>query len=147
MGFFYFVDRVGDTFRWKGENVSTLEVAGAISSCPGVLEAAVYGVAVPGAEGKTGMAAIVVEDAFELQTLRSHLVERIPDYARPRFLRISNGLEVTETFKQKKQMLVREGFDPNVVDDNLYLDHPQRCAYVRLDLGLHDMIKGMRLRL
>jgi fatty-acyl-CoA synthase len=147
MGFFYFVDRIGDTFRWKGENVSTLEVACAISSCPGVLEAAAYGVAVPGTEGKAGMAAIVVEDTFELETLRSHLVERIPDYARPRFLRISNRLEVTETFKQKKQMLVREGFDPNVIDDNLYLDHPERCSYVRLDQGLHDLIKGMRLRL
>jgi fatty-acyl-CoA synthase len=147
MGFFCFVDRIGDTFRWKGENVSTLEVAGAISSCPGVLEAAVYGVVVPGTEGKAGMAAIVVEDTFGLETLRSHLIERIPDYARPRFLRISSRLEVTETFKQKKQMLVREGFDPNVIDDNLYLDHPERCAYVRLDRGLHDMIKAMRLRL
>jgi fatty-acyl-CoA synthase len=146
-GFFYFVDRVGDTFRWKGENVATLEVAGAVSSCPGVVEAAVYGVAVPGAEGKAGMAAIVVEEPFDLGILRAHLAERLPDYARPRFVRISNGIEVTETFKQKKQMLMREGFDPGIVEDKLFFDHPEHCAYVPLNKGLHDRIKAIELRL
>jgi fatty-acyl-CoA synthase len=147
MGFFYFVDRIGDTFRWKGENVATLEVAAAILCCPGVVEAVAYGVVMPGAEGKAGMAAIVVEDAFDLATLRAHLAERLPDYARPRFLRISHGLEVTETFKLKKQTLMREGYDPGIVDDALFLDHPELRAYVRFDAGLHKMIQGTMLGL
>jgi fatty-acyl-CoA synthase len=147
MGFFYFVDRVGDTFRWKGENVSTIEVAEALSSCPGVIEANVYGVAVPGTEGRAGMAALVVDPSFELATLRAHLVERLAVYARPLFLRISAELEITETFKQKKHNLAREGFDPAIVPDRLYVDHPRLQAYVPLDVTLHELIKAGRLRL
>ena len=108
-GFFYFVDRIGDTFRWKGENVSTSEVAEAITAFPGVIEATVYGVAVPGTEGAAGMAALVVDGAFDLAALRSHLARGLPAYARPLFLRIQDRIEVTATFKHKKTDLVREG--------------------------------------
>src|SRR5256885_10175516 len=80
--FFYFVDRVGDTFRWKGENVSTGEVAAVLGACPGVSDAVVYAVPVPGTEGRAGMAAVVVAAQFELAALRRHL-HALPGYARP----------------------------------------------------------------
>jgi fatty-acyl-CoA synthase len=136
-GYFYFVDRIGDTFRWKGENVATSEVAEAITSCAGVIDASVYGVAVPGSEGRAGMAALVVRDRFDLATLHRHLAERLPAYARPLFVRIRPGLDMTETFKQKKQSLIAEGFDPDSVSDALYIEDTFRGAYVPLDANLH----------
>ena len=72
-GYFYFVDRVGDTFRWKGENVSTNEVSEAINMAPGILEANVYGVHVPGSEGRAGMAALVVDGDFDLDGLPAQM--------------------------------------------------------------------------
>ena len=110
-GFYYFVDRVGDTFRWKGENVATAEVAAAVRAFPGVVDACVYGVEVPGASGKAGMAALVAGPAFDLAAFRAHLAQRLPDYARPPFLRLVESLDVTETFKLKKQALAAEGWD------------------------------------
>src|SRR5262249_35182107 len=106
-GYFYFVDRIGDTFRWKGENVSTAEVQEAIGAFEGALEANVYGVAVPGHEGRAGMAALVVSDNFNLAAFPEHLAARLPEYARPVFLRIRREIEVTSTFKQKKVDLAR----------------------------------------
>ena len=82
-----FVDRLGDTFRWKGENVSTTEVAAVLRGCPGVTDAVVYGVAVPGEEGRAGMAAITTDEGFDLDALRAHLAARLPRYAQPLFLR------------------------------------------------------------
>src|SRR3984957_11282372 len=92
-GFFYFVDRIGDTFRWKGENVSTTEVAAAVCAYPGVVEAVVYGVKIPGTEGRAGMVAAVVREGFDLNPFLKHLVECLPDYGRPLFLRILANLE------------------------------------------------------
>ncbi|MGA2793741.1 MAG: long-chain-acyl-CoA synthetase, partial [Roseiarcus sp.] len=88
-GYYYFIDRIGDAFRWKGENVSTTEVAEAVAAFPGVRQANVYGVCAPGHEGRAGMAALVVEggDDFDLSGLRAHIAERLPAYARPVFLR------------------------------------------------------------
>ncbi|MFI4994748.1 MAG: long-chain-acyl-CoA synthetase [Hyphomicrobiales bacterium] len=146
-GFFYFVDRVGDTFRWKGENVATLEVAEAISSCPGVVEASVYGVAVEGSEGRAGMAALVIDRCFDPARLHAHLAELLPGYARPVFLRIKEGLEITETFKQKKTNLAREAFDPSLIADALYFDDPALRAYARLDADLYERIRAGKLRL
>ena len=91
-GFFYFVDRVGDTFRWKGENVATAEVAAAITAFPGIAEANVYGVRVPGSEGAAGMAAIVLDGALDWAEFRAHLARRLPPYARPLFVRIVQGI-------------------------------------------------------
>lgn len=146
-GFFYFVDRIGDTFRWKGENVSTTELAAAIAAAPGVAEAESYGVPVPGAEGRAGMAAITVAEDFDLAVFRRHLVERLPDYARPLFLRICGAIETTATFKPKKQQLAREAYDPDLTADPIYFDDRARGAFVILDAALYDRIQHGELRL
>ncbi|HYS46805.1 MAG TPA: hypothetical protein VEM35_10215, partial [Rhizomicrobium sp.] len=131
-GYFHFVDRIGDTFRWKGENVSTGEVGEALAAAPGILEANVYGVSVPGAEGRAGMASLVVDGAFSLETLPARLKTRLASYARPIFLRLSPRIDVTGTFKQRKVDLVREGFDPSVIADPLYFLDPASGKYERL---------------
>jgi fatty-acyl-CoA synthase len=146
-GYFYFVDRIGDTFRWKGENVSTAEVAETIGACAGVVDAVVYGVAVPGTEGRAGMVAVVAGPDFSLAALRRHLQERLPDYARPLFLRIRDGIAMTGTFKPQKQDLLRDGYDPAASTDALYFDDRQRQAFVPLDAALHGRLKSGSLRL
>ena len=146
-GFFYFVDRVGDTFRWKGENVSTTEVAGVIATCPGVADAAVYGVAVPGSEGRAGMVALVAGEGFDLRELRRALVERLPDYARPLFIRIVTSIELTGTFKLRKQDLAAAGYDPARLRDALYIDDRAGNAYVPLDAERYARLQAGTLRL
>jgi fatty-acyl-CoA synthase len=146
-GFFHFVDRVGDTFRWKGENVATSEVNDAIRDCPGVIDATTYGVAVSGADGRAGMAGIVIDTNFDFKTLADHLARRLPSYAHPLFLRVMDALDSTETFKQKKHQLVREGFDPACVSDPLYLRDPLTCAYIPLDRATYARILDGSLRL
>jgi len=146
-GFFYFVDRVGETFRWKGENVATTEVAAVIGACHGVTDVAVYGVAVPRADGRAGMAALVVSADFRLEQLRAVLAAQLPAYARPVFLRILPALELTGTFKLRKQQLAEEGYDPTQVRDPLYLDDPARAAYVPLDAALYATLASGKLRL
>jgi fatty-acyl-CoA synthase len=145
-GYFYFVDRIGDTFRWKGENVSTTEVEAAIATCPGVAEVVVYGVAIPATDGRAGMAAIVIRDGFDIAGLHDHLAERLPDYARPMFLRILSEIAVTGTFKPQKQALARDGYDPSVVDDALYVSDRISGAFVRLDPALYRRIQNGELR-
>jgi fatty-acyl-CoA synthase len=132
-GYFYFVDRVGDTFRWKGENVATSEVNDAIRDCPGVIDSTTYGVTVPGADGRAGMAAIVIDQNFNFEILTDHLARRLPSYAHPLFVRISDALDATETFKQKKHQLICEGFDPALVNDMLYFKDPVSTIYCHLD--------------
>lgn len=125
-GFLYFRDRLGDTFRWKGENVSTREVEGVLSRADGLEEVNVYGVPVPGCEGKVGMAAVRLAPGRTLDgpALYRHVRASLPSYAVPRFLRIQDRLELTNTFKHVKSRLVREGFDVDVVADRLFvLDH------------------------
>src|SRR5262249_43941605 len=98
-GFFYFVDRLGDSFRFKGENVATSEVAETLRAFPAIEDANVYGVAVPDTDGRIGMATLVTRAPLDLAALRAHLIERLPDYARPRFLRLREALDITGTFK------------------------------------------------
>jgi fatty-acyl-CoA synthase len=146
-GYFYFVDRTGDTFRWKGENVSTVEVEGMIGSCPGVVEAAVYGVSVPGMEGRAGMAAIVTSGGFDLARLHRHLADQLPDYARPVFLRAAEALALTGTFKLQKQLFSDAGYDPGATTDALYVNDRQNGAFVRLDAALYRRIQVGEVRL
>jgi fatty-acyl-CoA synthase len=146
-GYFYFIDRIGDTFRWKGENVSTTEVSEVMCAFTGIREANVYGVVVPGHEGRAGMAAIVCEEDLNLTDLRSYLVAHLPDYARPLFLRIRGEIDATATFKQRKIALVKDGFDPANVKDAVFFDDPRMRAYVRLDGTLHEEIMSGKVRL
>ncbi|MBX3313317.1 MAG: long-chain-acyl-CoA synthetase [Actinobacteria bacterium] len=132
-GFYYFVDRIGDTFRWKGENVSTQEVAEAISGFPGVLFANVYGVEVPHADGRAGMVALQVADpkAFDGAAFGAHVADALPAYAAPVFVRIQPESDVTGTFKLRKVDLQREGFDPTVVADPVFV-RDDDGSYVKL---------------
>jgi fatty-acyl-CoA synthase len=146
-GYFYFVDRIGDTFRWKGENVATSEVAEAICGFHGIKEASVYGVAIPGTDGKAGMATIVADDRrLDLTAFRTHLASRLPEYARPVFLRVRDDLAVTATFKHAKSALVREGYDPVAIGDALYFNDRERKAFVRLDKALYERIQKGQLQ-
>ena len=131
-GYYYFVDRLGDSFRWKGENVSTAEVAETLNTCPGIQESAVYGVAVPGNEGKAGMAAIITDAGFSWNTLQDFLKQHLPPYARPIFIRCSRSLDLTGTFKLQKTALQREGYrhatEPVWVFDSLADAYVLCCA-------------------
>jgi fatty-acyl-CoA synthase len=146
-GYFYFIDRIGDTFRWKGENVSTTEVEEAIGQFDGVLETNVYGVPVAGHDGRAGMAAVVIRDNLDVTALREHLARHLPEYARPVFLRIRQDNDVTSTFKQKKIALVMDAFDPGSTKDPIFFNDPDKKAFVRLDPALYDQITDGRIRL
>lgn len=135
-----FADRIGDTFRWKGENVSTNEVAEALNVAEGVLEANVYGVEVPGAEGRAGMASLNVSDSFSIDALAEHVSSQLPVYQRPYFVRLQVDMRITGTFKHQKVDYRREAFDPNQTDDPIYFLDGDR--YVELDLELFDAIQS-----
>ena len=146
-GFFFFIDRIGDTFRWKGENVATSEISEAVTAYAGVKEANVYGVTIAGKDGRAGMVALVADPSFDLAAFRTYLAGHLPDYARPLFVRFLRELDITGTFKQKKVELVREGFDPGKISDPLYFNDSATRAFVRLDQALHDRIQGGQIRL
>jgi acyl-CoA synthetase (AMP-forming)/AMP-acid ligase II len=117
-----FVDRVGDTFRWKGENVATTEVEGVLGEHPDIEEAAVYGVQVPNSDGRAGMAALTLKaKSFDGASLAQHLTGALPAYAVPLFVRLRQSHETTATFKFRKVDLKREGFDPAQATDPLYV--------------------------
>jgi len=146
-GFYYFVDRIGDTFRWKGENVATTEVAEVLCAFPGVQHASVYGVRIPDTEGRAGMAAIVADQDLDLRALREHLVNRLPTYARPLFVRRRVEIEVTGTFKYSKTELAREGYNPGNTTDAIYFNDPRIQEFRKLDARLHEQIQNGHLRL
>lgn len=140
-GYVYFIDRVGDTFRWKGENVATNEVSDALSKYPGVSLANVYGLPVPHTEGKAGMAAITVDKKFNISGLKDHLARHLPAYAIPLFIRIQPKAETTGTFKFRKVELVKEGFDISEIEDPLWFLNPEDNGYVKLGTAEQDRIK------
>lgn len=138
-GYLYFVDRIGDTFRWKGENVSTNEVAERLQAAPGVLQANVYGVAVEGAEGRAGMAALVVGEGFDIKAFGEHIAHELPAYAQPLFVRVLATLDTTGTFKMRKMDLVADGYDPGKVKGPLFFHDPKR-GYVKITKAVYDKI-------
>jgi fatty-acyl-CoA synthase len=145
-GFFYFVDRVGDTFRWKGENVSTSEVSNAIHAFPGVTQAIVYGVRVPGVDGRAGMATLVTDDRMDLEAFRTHLIEHLPEYARPLLLRVRSEIATTSTWKYAKSDFVRLGYDPMATADAIFFNDPKCKTFVRLDEPLYQRIQAGEIR-
>ena len=149
LNYFYFVDRIGDTFRWKSENVSTTEVAETISGFPGMHEVNVYGVKVADMEGRAGMAALVVDSVanFDFAAFNDFLATRLPDYARPLFLRFQDHLDITSTFKTRKLELVLEGFDPSRVHDPLFFHDPRNGSFLRIDVGLFRDLTCGKIRL
>ena len=140
-GWISFADRVGDSFRWKGENVSTSEVAEVLNSTPGVLESNVYGVRVPGSEGRAGMASLRCGPEFSLEALAKTVLEKLPVYQRPYFVRLlGDEMRVTGTFKHQKVDYRREGYDPSLTSDPLYFLDGER--YLPLDAELFEALQS-----
>ena len=146
-GYFYFVDRIGDTFRWKGENVATNQVSEVVTTFDGIQEANVYGVSVPGADGRAGMAAIVCKGAPDMAALYRHVTTNLPAYARPMFLRLQDRMDTTGTFKHRKVDLVKDGFDPSQVKAPLFLLDDESAAYVRLDQAMYKRVQAGQVRI
>lgn len=121
LGYLYFKDRTGDTFRWKGENVSTSEVEAYVSNSAEFRDTVVYGVEIPNVEGRAGMAAILDPDhQTDMTKFTQGITKSLPSYARPLFIRFLSKVDLTGTFKLKKLDLQNEGFDPTIIDDRLY---------------------------
>ncbi len=145
-GYFYFVDRIGDTFRWKGENVSTTEVAQTLARYPGISEVNVYGVKVDAYDGRAGMAAITPAASFDIKGLAAFLERELPAYARPLFARLQPALETTGTFKYRKVDLVRDGFDPAKAEQPPFVLHPGEQRYVPITPKLYEQIQSGALK-
>ncbi len=131
-GHCYFVDRIGDTFRWKSENVSTQEVADLLGDLPGVEMIVVYGVTVPGAEGRAGMVALIMQPgaSFDAEALYALATRRLAPYAVPLFVRVWRSPDFTASYKLRKVDLQREGFDPAQISDPLFVIDHDRRSYV-----------------
>ncbi|KAH0953249.1 hypothetical protein HN011_000393 [Eciton burchellii] len=146
LGYLYFKDRTGDTFRWKGENVSTAEVEGIVSNLINYRDCIIYGVEVQGIEGKAGMAAIYDENgAIDLHKLAIEIKEQLPAYARPQFIRILTKIDLTGTFKLKKKELQDEGYNAYKIQDKLYyLD--TKLGYQLLTPDIYDQIQQGKIK-
>ena len=147
LGYYYFMDRVGDTYRWKAENVATGEVAAALSAFPGVTQANVYGVKVPGYDGRAGMASVVAETLPDMDALKTHIESCLPHYAQPVFLRVSKETDTTSTFKFKKTNLVKAGFDPANISEPLFYADAGKDQYSKITPAVFKKICDGSLRL
>ena len=147
-GHLEFVDRLGDTFRWKGENVASADLEEVANRLDEVQLSAAYGVEMPGGEGRIGMIAIVkAEDQPEpLDKLADRFTRQLPNYARPAFLRVVTEVEETDTFKLKKFALKEAGYDPTKTSDPLYVMLPGESCYKALTPELHQRIQSSELR-
>jgi fatty-acyl-CoA synthase len=143
-----FIDRVGDTFRWKAENVATTEVEAQIQSFSDVLEAVVYGVEVPNTDGRAGMASLILAHGkkFNPITFYQHIKHHLPDYAVPLFVRLGDHHEVTGTFKIKKNDLKKQGFKPLHEHDAIYVLMDRTLGYQRLDDTILTAIEQGQVR-
>jgi solute carrier family 27 fatty acid transporter 1/4 len=146
-GNLYFVDRTGDTFRWKGENCSTSEIEAQVSNEAGYRDCVVYGVEIPNVEGRAGMAAITdPERTLDLKALGDNLRKSLPSYARPQFLRILEKIDMTGTCKLKKVDLQKEGFDPNVITDKIFYLNAKTQEYELLTVDAYNKILNHEIR-
>lgn len=139
-----FVDRLGDTFRWKGENVATTEVEEVTNQFDQITHSVVYGVQLPNTDGRAGMAAITLNtelNQFDTKSFANHVKEKLPHYAIPLFIRIRPEQEVTGTFKYKKGTLKQEGFDPSVINEPLYILLPNSNEYTPVTKDVLDQLK------
>lgn len=146
-----FVDRLGDTFRWKGENVSTTEVENMVSEYEKITEAVVYGVEIPNTNGRAGMAAITLADGEELnETDLSKMLDcfkkLLPAYAIPVFLRIQEKVETTGTFKYQKNKLKDDGFNPEKTSDRLLVLLPGESSYSDITAEIYQNIETYQYR-
>ncbi len=142
-GHVQFEDRTGDTFRWKGENVSTTEVEAVANSLSQISLSTVYGVAMPGGDGRAGMIAIISEcnlEDFDFKGLCEHFQHTLPSYAVPKFVRLNKNLECTPTHKIKKVELKKDGFDPARINDSLYVLLPGETEYQPLTKEIYQNI-------
>ncbi|XP_065331791.1 long-chain fatty acid transport protein 4-like [Cloeon dipterum] len=148
LGYLYFKDRTGDTFRWKGENVSNVEVENALADAVGLRDICVYGVEIPQSDGRAGMATIVDADSsLNLDELAKALSSSLPSYAQPIFLRIAQKIDMTSTFKLKKFNLQNEGFDPaKVGNDTLYFRRARSLHFEELTQELYGEILSGKIR-
>lgn len=151
MGFRHsqFVDRLGDTFRWKGENVSTTEVEGIINKFPGIAESIVYGVEIPNTSGRAGMVKLILHDTtktIDFPVFYDFLKKELPPYAIPLFLRIASATETTSTMKYLKSNLKTEAYNPEQTGDDLYFLTPEK-VYIKITPEIRDDINNGRYRL
>ena len=140
-----FIDRLGDTFRWKGHNISTTEVEEVLNVFDQVLFSSVYGVQIPNTDGRAGMAAIVPDTSvenFDLKGVADILRQNLPDYAVPIFLRFKSKLSTTATFKLKKIELKKEGFAIENLDEPLYVMLPGESEYVPLTKEIYENMQN-----
>ncbi|ERE89029.1 long-chain fatty acid transport protein 1 [Cricetulus griseus] len=141
LGYMYFRDRSGDTFRWRGENVSTTEVEAVLSRLLGQTDVALNLPPSAGVEGKAGMAAIAdPHGQLDPNTMYQELQKVLASYARPIFLRLLPQVDTTGTFKIQKTRLQREGFDPRQTSDRLFFLDMKQGRYLPLDEGVHTRI-------
>ncbi|KAK6748157.1 hypothetical protein RB195_001029 [Necator americanus] len=139
LGYVYFKDRTGDTFRWKGENVSTTEVEAILHPEKGVADATVYGVSVPEREGRAGMAAVVrngddkADDDEFVERIGARLAASLAPYALPQFIRLCQDVDRTGTFKLVKTNLQRLGYKLNVPENKVYIYNTKLRNYQRLN--------------
>ncbi|KAL3866075.1 hypothetical protein ACJMK2_043414 [Sinanodonta woodiana] len=152
--FIYFKDRIGDTFRWKGENVSTTEVSNVIADLDFIQDAVVYGVQIPGCEGRAGMAAINLKqsevtslNADHLKAISQQCNDLLPGYARPVFIRVIKNVSLTSTFKQYKLDLSEEGFDKSQILDDMYIYDMKQSEYVELTDTILKSIKEGEIKM
>lgn len=144
-----FVDRIGDTFRWKGENVSTTEVEEVLNIFDQTSESTVYGVAIPNTDGKAGMASIIPAEGvgqFNFDGLADYIRSSLPAYAVPLFIRLQTELEITATYKNRKPNLKKEGFDPGLVKDPIYVLLPGNGSYEPLTQEIYQDIAEAKYR-
>ncbi|CAF1183492.1 unnamed protein product [Rotaria sordida] len=148
-GYLYFCDRTGDTFRWKGENVSTVEVENILMNLLKRNDVVVFGVAIPETDGKAGMAVILDDPSLpiDMNTLAGDLKKNgLPSYARPCFIRLTKHIELTGTFKVKKTVFQEEGFDLKLINEPIFYLNPQKQIYERLTSEIYDLILKEKIK-